>query len=49
MADQWAHLLDELSSAKQTDITREEWRSILRKALIFLIELLQSIDKTKLS
>jgi len=41
-------LLDELSGSKDADWSREEWHSVLRRATLFLRELLQSLDLKKL-
>ena len=41
-------LVDKLSGSKDIKITREEWRSSLRRATLFLTELLQSLDPAKL-
>jgi hypothetical protein len=41
-------LLDELSGSKDADWSREEWQSVLRRATLFLRELLQSLDSKKL-
>ena len=48
LADRWHTLNDELSSAKEADLSREEWRISLQKATLFLIELLESLDPGKL-
>ena len=48
MADRWEKLSSELSSSKQRDIPREEWRATLRRAMVLLIEFLQSLDQTKM-
>jgi len=49
-ADRWSGkggLLDQLSSSKGKNITREEWRGLLRKASLFLREILQGLDHKK--
>jgi len=48
IAMKWEKMSDELSSSKQKDVSREEWMAILRRAMILLIEFLQSLDQTKL-
>jgi len=48
MADRWEKLSNELSSSKQKDIPREEWMAILRRAMVLLIEFLQSLDQKKM-
>lgn len=48
MAARWEELLDELSSSKDKDVHREEWKAILRKAMAFLIEFLESLDQNKM-
>ena len=48
MADQWQNLSSKLSSSKQKDIPREEWRATLCQAMLLIIEFLQSIDQTKM-
>jgi hypothetical protein len=47
-ADQWDQLANELSGAKQKDYSREEWRNLLRRATLFLQEVLQGLDPAKL-
>ncbi len=41
-------LFDELSDSKGNALSREEWRSTLRRATLFLRELLQCLDPAKL-
>ena len=48
MADRWEKLSKELSSSKQKDVPREEWMAIMRRAMVLLIEFLQSLDQTKM-
>ena len=48
MAERWEKLSNELSSSKQKDMSREEWRATLRRAMVLLIEFLQSLDQTKM-
>jgi hypothetical protein len=48
IADRYKKLCVELSSSKQEDVPREEWMVILRRAMVLLIEFLQSIDQTKM-
>ena len=53
LAERWGReggrgLVDILSGSKDIDTTREEWRSLLIKATLFLTELLQSLDPEKL-
>ncbi len=48
MADRWENLSNELSSSKQKDVPRQEWMAILRRAMVLLIELLQSLDQKKM-
>lgn len=48
MADRWEILSTELSSSKQKEVPREEWMTILRRAMVLLIEFLQSLDQTKM-
>jgi hypothetical protein len=47
MADRWDKLLDELSGSKQQRYSREEWRDCLRRASLFIMEFLQSLDPSK--
>jgi hypothetical protein len=46
-ANNWERLVDELSDAKQGNYSRDEWRDVLRRAILFLQELLQGIDPAK--
>jgi len=51
LASRWSdkgQLLDELSRSKDADWSREEWQSVLRRATLFLRELLQIVDPKKL-
>ena len=48
LAERWESLVDELSSAKQRHYSRDEWWDCLRRATLFLIELLQSLDRSKM-
>lgn len=48
MAEQWGILLDKLSSSKDEDVNRGEWKAILREALAFLIGFLRSLDPKKM-
>jgi hypothetical protein len=45
---QWEKLANELSGSKQANISRDEWRDLLRRAALFLQEILQGLDPTKL-
>ena len=45
---QWDKLANELSGSKQAHISRDEWRDLLRRAALFLQEILQGLDPTKL-
>jgi hypothetical protein len=45
---QWEKLANELSGSKQANISRDEWRDLLRRAFLFLQEILQGLDPTKL-
>jgi hypothetical protein len=45
---QWDRLANELSGSKQANISRDEWRDLLRRAALFLQELLQGLDPAKL-
>jgi len=48
LADRWTKLVDELSGSKQKEYSREEWRASLRRATLFFMEFLQSLDPTKM-
>jgi hypothetical protein len=53
LADRWhlkdrVGLVDELSDSKDKALSREAWRSTLRRATLLLRELLQSLDPAKL-
>jgi len=48
LAERWTSLVDELSDSKQKDFSREEWRDCLWRASLFLMELLQSLDQSKM-
>lgn len=48
LADRWSQLSDNLSGSKRSEYSREEWRTCLRQASLFLIELLQSLDRSKM-
>lgn len=41
-------ITDELSAAKQRDFTREAWGELLRRATLFLRELLETVDPSKM-
>ena len=45
---QWNKLTNDLSGSKQANISRNEWRDLLRRAALFLQELLQGLGQTKL-
>ena len=47
-ASHWEALLDELSGSKHGDYSRDQWRNLLRRATLFLIEFLQGLDSAKL-
>jgi len=48
MTAQWENLLDELSGSKQKTYSREKWRDCLRRASLFLMEFLESLDPSKM-
>jgi hypothetical protein len=48
LADRWSDLSDNLSASKQSEYSREEWMTSLRQASLFLIELLQTLDRSKM-
>lgn len=48
LAQRWEGLLDELSASKQNELPRGEWCNRLRRANLFLQELLQSLDQSKM-
>jgi hypothetical protein len=48
IAERWEVLSDKLSRSKQGDISRAEWRAIMRKAMLLLIGLLKILDQTKM-
>jgi len=48
MATRWEKLVGELSSSKQKNYSRDEWRNCLRRASLFLMEFLQSLDPSKM-
>jgi hypothetical protein len=41
-------IVDELSAAKQRDFGREAWGELLRRATLFLRELLETLDRSKM-
>ena len=41
-------IVDDLSAAKQRDFTREDWGNLLRLATLFLRELLETLDRSKM-
>jgi hypothetical protein len=45
---QWEKLANELSGSKQAHISRDEWIDLLRRAALFLQEILQGLDPAKL-
>jgi hypothetical protein len=45
----WGMLANELSGSKQASISRDEWRNLLRRASLFLQEILQGLNPTKLN
>lgn len=47
LAHRWECLVDELSSSKQTDCSRDQWADCLRRSTLLLLELLQSLDPSK--
>lgn len=47
-AIEWGRLVEELSGSKQVQLSREEWRNLLRRATLFLQGFLQGLDSTKL-
>lgn len=48
LADRWSELSDKLSGSKQSLYSREEWITCLRQASLFLIQLLQRLDRSKM-
>jgi hypothetical protein len=48
LANRWHSLNNELSGSKQLNLVRHEWLAIIRRATLFLLELLQSIDPLKM-
>jgi hypothetical protein len=48
IAERWEELSAILSGAKQGDISKAEWRAIMRKAMLLLIGLLKILDQTKM-
>jgi len=48
MASRWDGLVNELSGAKDKQYSRDQWREALRRATLFLIELLQSLDRSRM-
>ena len=46
--ERYGKLHDELSSAKEAALSREEWRASLQKATLFLVELLECLDPAKI-
>ncbi len=49
MAEHYEKLVDELSGSKQKSYSREEWEDLLQRATLFLRELLESLDKSKMT
>lgn len=45
---QWDELANDLSGSKQANISRNEWRNLLRRGALFLQALLQGLDPAKL-
>jgi len=41
-------IVNDLSAAKQRDFTREDWGNLLRRATLFLRELLETLDRSKM-
>ena len=41
-------IVDTLSAAKQSDFTREPLGDLLRRATLFIRELLETLDRTKM-
>jgi len=48
LAERWNRLVDELSDSKQRNYSREEWRVCLLHANLFLMDLLQCLDQSKM-
>jgi len=48
LAQRWESLLNELSSSKQRDYLREDWGDCLRRASLFLLEFLQTLDRSRM-
>ena len=49
LAEHYDQLVNDLSASKQKIYTRQEWGDDLRRATLFLRELLEAIDQSKLS
>ena len=48
LADQWHTLNDELSGSKEKNFDRDTWLGFLRRATLLLLELLQTLDSSKM-
>ena len=48
LARRWESLVDELSGSKKRDYSREDWAHCLRRASLFLLELLESLDPSRM-
>lgn len=46
LAERWGSLVYESSASKQRNYSREEWGDCLRRASLFLLEFLQSLDRS---
>lgn len=49
LATRWKDLWNDLSESKKADYSRFEWKKYLQTAILFLLELLQSIDPNKMN
>lgn len=49
LSAQWVELWTDLSNSKKANYTRFEWQMFLKKAILFLLELLQSIEPNKMN
>jgi hypothetical protein len=49
LAGRYEELTDKLSASKQRSYSREEWGDLLRRATLFLRELLDSMDQSKMT
>lgn len=48
LQNRYNSIVDNLSTAKQRDFTRENWGDLLRQASLFLRELLETLDRSKM-